>query len=224
VDTNIFFPNQIKQRQSKCIFFNAGKFEVRKGHLELAQAFELAFKDNDEVELWLCCDNRFYKNNENNWWKQYFREFCGNRVKFIPWQDTDGQIAKIMRQVSVGVFPAKAEGWNLELLETMSCGIPCIATNYSGHTEFCTSDNCDLIPITKLEPAIDKCPCHPNGFWFNGFGEWASVDINILAEFMVSAYNKWKDGYVNVAGIETGKKYDWSNVANILIERLKQWN
>ena len=68
-----------------------------------------------------------------------------------------------MSQTDCGVFPARAEGWNLELLEMMSCGKNVIATNYSSHTEFCNSENCMLVETTELEDAHD-------GKWFRGQG------------------------------------------------------
>ena len=53
-----------------------------------------------------------------------------------------------MSQVDCGVFPSRAEGRNLELLEMMSAGKHVITTDYSAHTEFCTKDNAGLVPIT----------------------------------------------------------------------------
>ena len=73
-----------------------------------------------------------------------------------------------MRQVDVGVFPVRAEGWNLELLELLSCGKHVITTDYSGHTEFINNSNSRIIEIDKLETAQD-------GVWFHGTGEWAEL-------------------------------------------------
>ena len=75
-----------------------------------------------------------------------------------------------MKQTDCGVFPARAEGWNLELLEMMACGKHVITTNYSAHTEFCNKDNCFLVDINELETAHD-------GVFFSGeYGHWASFD------------------------------------------------
>ena len=68
-------------------------------------------------------------------------------------------------------------------------GKPVIATNYSGHTQFCDALNCALVDIEKTEPAFD-------GVWFDGkVGEWASLDqnqIQQLANHMKVAYETWK--------------------------------
>ena len=66
-----------------------------------------------------------------------------------------------MSKVDVGIFPSRAEGWNLEILELMSCGKHIITTNYSAHTEFCNKENALLVDIDELETAYD-------GKWFLG--------------------------------------------------------
>ena len=73
----------------------------------------------------------------------------GNKIRMIPRQKTQNDVYNIMIQTDCGVFPARAEGWNLELLEMMACGKQVIATNYSAHTEFCNPDNCRLINTAK---------------------------------------------------------------------------
>ena len=58
VDREIFNESNNKESQ-KCIFFNCGKWEVRKGHDVLHKAFKDAFGKNDEVELWMMTQNPF---------------------------------------------------------------------------------------------------------------------------------------------------------------------
>jgi glycosyltransferase involved in cell wall biosynthesis len=112
-----------------------------------------------------------------------------------------------MRQAHCGVFPSRAEGWNMELLEMMSCGRQVITTEYSAHTEFCNHNNSHLIPITSLEEAFD-------GIWFQGQGQWAQLDkdaVDMLSSLMVKVY---KAGPLkNYSGIETAKKFSWDNSA-----------
>jgi len=54
------------------------------------------------------------------------------------------------------VLPSRGEGWGRPHIEAMSMGLPAIATNWSGNTEFMLEDNSYLIPINGLEPV-------PNG-------------------------------------------------------------
>ena len=215
VDREIFNEEKNNVSDTQLSFFNCGKWEVRKGHDVLFRAFQLAFPEGvRDVKLFMMCENPFPQAKQQA--EQFQNMYASDiRVKLIPRVNTSEEVAQIMGQVDCGVFPARGEGWNLELLEMMSMGKPVIATNYSGHTEFCDSTNCALVDIERLEPAFD-------GVWFDGnTGEWASIgqnQIKQLAEHMRRTYEVWKKGPVtNPAGIETAKKFTWANSAEKLL-------
>ena len=135
----------------------------------------------------------------------------GNRVKIIPKQKSQISVADIMKSTDCGVFPARAEGWNLELLEMMACGKHVIATDYSGHTEFCDDDNCMLIETDTLEEANDEK-------WFTGQGEWAHIgdkQIDLIAAYMRDIHALKQGGHLeeNAIGVETAKRFSWENSA-----------
>ena len=95
------------------------------------------------------CDNPFIGEGNQNWQNLYKNSKLGSKIRMIPRQKTHQDVMSIMRQADCGVFPSRAEGWNLELLEMMALGKDVIATNYSAHTEFCNENNCRLIEIKK---------------------------------------------------------------------------
>jgi glycosyltransferase involved in cell wall biosynthesis len=210
VDGDIFNPSKVgASRPGKTIFFNCGKWEVRKGHPELAVAFARAFKPSDAVELWLMCDNPFYPADLVNSFKSKFTNSpMGGNIKFINRVEHHSQVAKIMSSATVGVFPAKAEGWNLELLEMLALGKHVITTNYSGHTEFCNAENAHLIEPTGMETAVDN-------IWFKGQGNWCTFEINDVAEQMAALHELNMSGKlgINEKGIEAGRKFTWENAA-----------
>jgi glycosyltransferase involved in cell wall biosynthesis len=214
VDRNIFNPTRSNRLKGKTVFFNCGKWEVRKGHPEIAQAFNMAFTPKDDVELWMMCENPFYNQEIKSKFENMFLLSPMGRagkIKLLPRVDTHLQVAKIMGAATIGVFPAKAEGWNLELLEMMAMGKYVIATNYAGHTEFCNDENAALLESTGLEPAKD-------GIWFHGQGNWSTFSIDDLAAIM-KQYHIGRDHLdVNEAGVETGRKFSWENSARKLLE------
>jgi glycosyltransferase involved in cell wall biosynthesis len=233
VDPKIFTPKL--SRRKPTIFFNCGKWEVRKGHLDLALAFSYAFKPDDDVELWMMCHNPFLTEEENQEWINYYKSTTmGHKIRFLPRVEADMQVAEIMQQADCGVFPSKAEGWNLEALEMLACGKQVIATEYSAHTEFLTEDNSFLVPITGVVPAYDRTDWMPDK-WFMGQGNWGLFDQGmhrvdditgtsmletVVAMQTVHTMKKNGDLELNEEGIETAQKYSWRNTAETLIHSL----
>ena len=219
VDRNIFRESVSNRKET--IFYNCGKWETRKGHDILVQAFNEAFTEEDDVELWMMCDNPFYPEEENFKWERLYRTSkLGEKIRIVPRQETQADVYNIMSQTDCGVFPARAEGWNLELLEMMSCGKAVIATNYSSHTEFCNEENCMLVEITELEDAHD-------GKWFRGQGKWAKIEeaqITQVAEYMRETHEKKKKDELNInqAGVDTAKKFSWKNSAEKILEAIEK--
>src|SRR6056300_619140 len=215
VDNKIFQPCEIKDGPT--VFFNCGKWEVRKGHDVLVDIFNSAFSDDYNVELWMMCDNPFLSAEEDEKWKnKYLSRPIGYKVRFISRKRTHDEVYNIMAQVDCGIFPSKAEGWNLEPLELMACGKHVIITNYSAHTEFCNTKNSYLIDIDELEPAYD-------GKWFNGkVGSWAKIgqdQIEQTINHMRTVHSLKQDGQlkVNEEGIKTSKEFTWENTAKEIL-------
>lgn len=215
IDPSIF-SDQVSLRK-ETIFFNCGKWEIRKGHDIISKAFDRAFEPDDDVELWMMCGNPFYSAQENyDWEREYKTCKMGSKVRMIPKQRDQFSVADIMKTSDCGVFPARAEGWNLELLEMMACGKHVIATNYSGHTEFCDNENSMLIECDELEDAHD-------GKWFNGQGQWAKIDdkqIDMIAAYMRDIHMLKQSGHLekNIAGLETAAKFSWENSAKKIMD------
>lgn len=206
------------------IFINVGKWEVRKGHDKLVRWFNEAFTPQDAVELWLMNYNMFYTPEQN-------RELAleakntklGDKISIIPRQSKYDDVITIMSQADCGVFPARAEGWNLEVLELMSLGKEVIATNYSGHTEFCVNSGVRLVDINKMELAHGR-----DGFdsmWFKGQGKWASLDNSVKEQFIqeMRKVHELKQAHIlglNRTNIETANRFSWTNSAQTLLRAI----
>jgi len=219
VDGNIFFPESYNSwninsfKNEKTIFFNCGKWEKRKGHDILCEAFKAAFEDSDEVELWMMNSNPFLSSDQTLEWHNKYKM---TNVKILDRARTQFDLANIMRAVDCGVFPSRAEGWNLEALELMSCGKSVIITDYSAHKEFCNSNNSLLIEIDELESAND-------GIWFHGQGRWAKFGKNQFDNLvnhlrMFHSRRKEVGVVINTAGLETACEYTWKNSARKVLE------
>ena len=217
VDTDIFTPSKPSKRENT-IFLNVGKWEIRKGHDILIECFNKAFNKNDKVELWLLCDNIFLQDGGKSWVDKCKNSNLAGKIRIIPRQNTHQNIKDIMDQADVGVFPARAEGWNLELLEMMSIGKNVITTNYSAHTEFCNNSNSKLIECDQLETANDN-------IWFHNFGSWVYLGDEQQEQLICHMRNLHIDKQnnnlnINYSGIDTGQKFSWKNSAKKLIEAI----
>jgi glycosyltransferase involved in cell wall biosynthesis len=217
VDSEIFLQNNDSINTNETIFFNCGKWEIRKGHDVLVDMFNMAFEPEDNVQLWMMTSNPFLNAEQDTEWKKLYKDSkMGDKIHFIDRVKTQSEVYNIMSKTDCGVFPSRAEGWNLELLEMMACGKQVIATDYSAHTEFCNSDNALLIDIHDTEAAFD-------GIWFNGNGQWAKIDEDSKEQCInhMRSVHKLKQENVlttNANGITTAKNYTWDNTANKIME------
>jgi len=222
VDSSIFTTEK-NPSNSSTVFINIGKWEIRKGHDILVEAFNNAFDKQDDVELWMMNHNPFLtQEQEKEWHRLYLNSRLGRKIKIIPRVESHIEVAEIMRQADVGVFPSRAEGWNLEALEMMSMGKYVILTNYSAHTEFATEINSKLINIDETEEAHD-------GIWFHGQGEWASLGENQIEQLIAHMktmhelkQREYSEGRQNnnERGMKTGQEFTWDNSAKKIIEAI----
>lgn len=214
VDREIFHEDIPVDRWSPdyTVFVNVGKWEVRKGHDVLISAFNKAFRPTDKVVLKLAPANPFIGDANQRWVRACSGSGMGKQIYIHPERmQTQHEVAKFLRSADCGVFPARAEAWNLELLEAMSCGLPCIATRYAGHTEYADEGNCRLIAIDDYEDARD-------GVWFYGQGQWARLGDDQegqLVGHMRAVHRLKQTGSLepNRAGIETAKRFTWRATA-----------
>lgn len=211
VDSTIFNPNLIKTRSdNKYVFLTIGKWEVRKAHDLLPSIFKKAFPNETDVELWILAaehTNSYSKPEEITEWKNLYR---ANNIRVITGVESHHDVAQLIANSDCGLYISRAEGWNLELLETMSMNKPVIATNYSAHTEFCTSDNCYLVDIDNTEKAYD-------GKVFRGQGSWAKIGQNQIDQTIEHMRNLYKNRInTNIEGVKTAQKLSWKNSASII--------
>lgn len=218
VDNTIFDKNKRVERKKDepYRFLNIGKWEYRKGHDFLIEAFNNAFTDKDNVELVLCPHNFFINDEQTKEWHDlYMASPLKDKILFIRRLERQEDIAYLINSCDCGIFPSRAEGWNLGLLECMSMGLDTIATNYSAHTEFCNQDNCHLLEIKESESAFDGV------FFKNGIGNWAQLDDKVMEQCVAAMRKSYTNRKVNEGGIKTGQIYTWNNTATTLINSIR---
>lgn len=213
VDTSIFRPNKNLSDCRFTSFVNMGKWEIRKGHDILVDVFNAAFEPEDKVRLMLLTENPFLNETQRNEWiNMYKNSKLGDKIDILPRAKNQYFVSDIMNAADCGIFPSRAEGWNLEALEMMACDRPIIITNCTAHTEFCTSENSYLVDVPYKEPAFD-------GIWFDGEqGSWHNIDeaaFDQMVEYMRQVHKDKQENceLSNPSGLATAKKFSWIETA-----------
>lgn len=204
-------------REDKFVVGNIGKWEFRKGHDLIPLIFAEALGEFDDVELHMLAHNRFAGPEINKEWEDYYKSKLGNKVVFHGRYDQHSSIPQVINNCHVGLYPSRAEGWNMPALETLACGRHLIINNYSASTEFANKDNAFLVQPSGMEVAED-------GFFFqSGIGYWSTIDYKPYVDILRQLYLDWRKGAfnINTNGIETSKLLSWANTVD-KIEKV--WN
>ena len=140
VDTQIFYPEKVdlledyKDNRFKFLLF--GRWEYRKATKEIIETFLKTFDKDEPVDLIVSVDNLYSidgMNSTEERLKHY--GFEDDRIKIKSFVSREDYI-KYMKTGHVFLSCSRGEGWNLPLIEAMSCGIPAIYSNWSGQLEF----------------------------------------------------------------------------------------
>jgi glycosyltransferase involved in cell wall biosynthesis len=216
VDREIFrFVDRVEPGAT--MFLNVGKWEVRKGHDVLIEAFCKAFTRTDDVRLVLVAHNPFYSADESRQWVDIYRSSpLAEKIQVVEERlPSQREVAKVMASADCGVFPFRAEGWNMDLAEMMAMGKNVIATNYSAPTEYLTPENARLIRVDRMEDAHDAK-------WFHGQGQWAQLgdpQVEELVEHLRAVHRVKQDGGLrpNAAGRDTMAELSWDRTAQRIV-------
>lgn len=137
-----------KVRDSNVFRFLAiGKYEERKGYTQLFEAFKLAFENNPNVELIVkadCFANLDVKKHELN---IKINDLNVENIRIAEGAFSVNDMVALYNYADCFVYPSRAEGWGLPLIEAIACGLPVLATNYSGHGEFLSKIDGYYVPI-----------------------------------------------------------------------------
>jgi glycosyltransferase involved in cell wall biosynthesis len=210
-------------------FLSIGKLELRKGHMAILDALPMLSRAIDVYAHW---DNPFLSGDyigsalsKKGWRKEpeiialpdlpqvtlykYTKEGCRSTV-YVTTRRFSSQtpIRELMKHCDFGLYPYFAEGWNLPLIECLSSGMPCIATNYSGPTQYLEVDH--YYPIR----AFTKSFANDGVFFRKANGRWCVVEPETIAESIedfLSDYSRLSQMSKNLKGF--GQRWSWENVA-----------
>ena len=159
------------------------KFERRKGFPELLEGYAKAFGGDPTAKLLLKSDSLYLMQRAEDAYQNDIAEMrktldqAGiDNAAFLNGELSDDDLAHLYNACDVLLFPSRAEGWGLPLVEAVASGMPVATTFYSGHTEF-------LTPIKDKVGLLDHrmIPVDKGG----ARGEWAYADSETIAARLI---------------------------------------
>ncbi|HWI03583.1 MAG TPA: glycosyltransferase, partial [Acidimicrobiales bacterium] len=120
----------------------------------------------------------------------------------------DYQMGSLYRSADCFVLPTRGEGWGMPVLEAMACGLPAIATDWSGPADFLTTDLGYPLHVAAMVNAEARCP------YYDGF-QWAEPDAEHLRFLFREVFDHPEDARSKglAAAAEVARNYTWQQVA-----------
>ena len=223
-----------ENKQDPFTFLHVGKFEERKGTLQIIRCFFKAL-ENESARLVMHVDNPFtndYSAIEKTMTELGFISTTpvGDNpliyrrkslaVIFSPAFENHFEVANLYQMADAAVFASRAEGWGLCLLESIVSGIPTIVGNWTGPTEYLSNYYPELLTLKGVkEKAKDST-------WFIGDrGDWTvptneSLEVAIKIAFhRARDFRKTEEWKNHVA---MARCYTWDHAAKMLEYALQQ--
>lgn len=137
---------------------------TRKNWDKVVVAFFRAFGDDERFKLIIKA-------------RKFPINFTNSNIEVITEDYSDEQMADLYRKCHVMVFPSSGEGFGLPPREFAATGGVALVTNWGGMADDVHQWSIPL-PVTMTDAWKDK----PE--WFGKLGQWADVDVAILADQM----------------------------------------
>lgn len=182
VDVDYFHPG-IKgfRPSSRFTFLSVFEWGERKGAELLLRAYADEFDKADDVLLLLSIYNRDPGVDVYREVEKLGLPPGPPIVAMVNPEFAGYQMGSVYRSADCFVLPTRGEGWGMPVLEAMACGLPAIATGWSGPADFLNDGNGYPLQVKRMVEAKAKCP------WYDGF-DWAEPDIDHLRFLMREVY------------------------------------
>src|SRR3990172_2289083 len=200
-------------------FIFVGATVLRKGIDILLQAYGQAFSPEEDVCLVIKDHSKdvFYSGIK---YKKEILNLVNDKsypeLIYIDKFLSTEELASLYRACDVGVFPYRAEGFSIPILETMACGVPSIVPNFGACLDFCTPSNSFLVPVKRINVPVKGT------FMINTLGlreeveevDFCEMSVDILASFLIKAFHTSNDELKrkSSAGVQVAhNNFKWSN-------------
>jgi autotransporter strand-loop-strand O-heptosyltransferase len=220
VDVDTFFPEEVEPldtyKDGRFKFLLFGRWDYRKSTKEVIQTFLKTFNKDEPVDLVVSIDNRWGEQMDGfKTTKERLENYnlMDDRIKQLSFTSREDYI-KYLKTGHVFLSCARSEGWNLPLIEAMSCGTPSIYSECSGQLEFAEGRG---IPVRIDSEKSANSNDYGRYTMSDLPGNYYEPDFNHLSEVMRDVYDNYKT-YKEKSlkeSIEIREQFNWDKVAEI---------
>ena len=180
VDGQEFFPISDEKLSDKFTFIIVGKYEYRKATEEMINCWLEVFDKETypDIKLVLSVDNMFDRKNVEHK-LNLLEQLNDSRIEILHFPPRAEYINRLQTS-HVFLSCSRSEGWGLPLIESVACGVPSIALNYSAQVEY--SKNISHLVNVKEMKKSDIFP-----------GEYGEPDFEHFKTLMKFIYDNWDD-------------------------------
>jgi autotransporter strand-loop-strand O-heptosyltransferase len=200
-------------------FMIFGRWDTRKSTTEMVKAFVDVYGNNNSVQLILSADNPFGRDGMESTeerLKHYGLECSNIKVLHFPPRE---EYIQWMQHGDCLLSCSRSEGWNLPLMEAISCGTVSICSDWGGHLQFADGVSYKVNVPNELPPK-DVFMLGDE----HDFGVWGEPDFNHLAQVMENVYkdfDKCQEHSLKMSEI-VREEYTWENAAKIAEGHIKE--
>lgn len=219
VDSSKFNSNNLKNEDTSVFrFLSVAKYESRKGIDLLVEAFNEAFKGDEKIILTLSINNPHDSSFNPERWVQFLSYKLKYPINNIRAVSHVKDISELYRTHHCAVFPTKAEGIGLPIVEAMASSLPTIVSYNTGITEYANDKNAILLKNLIKEPVYDIL-FFPNK---GQLGSWNVPTKKELMEKMMWVYNNYEEAKKigKQAEQDMKKNYSWEIAADEFIKEV----
>jgi glycosyltransferase involved in cell wall biosynthesis/tetratricopeptide (TPR) repeat protein len=214
------------RKEKRYTFLSIFDWTLHKGWDVLLRAFHSEFEKDDQVQLILkvWSTNGYTQQDLVEQAAEFASKelawdiLSDERVRFVSDRLNLEEMASLYQLVDCYVLPSRGEGWGRPYMEAMATGLPVIATNWSGNTEFMSPTNSYLIDY-RLEDVPERA--WREVLTYRGH-RWAEPSLGHLKTLMREVYeNPDKARLIGVkAAGDIAKNYSRQAVGKIMTAEL----
>ena len=213
VEKNTFYPEEVSYDKyysdGRFKFIMFGRWEFRKCTKEIIRTFLDTFTQDEPVDLILSVDNGWAMDECKSTQERLIRHgFRDDRLKTISFCDREDYV-KFLKKGHVFLSCSRGEGWNLPLIEAMSCGTPSIYSNCSAQLEYASEKGLPVNVLRQIPSDTDD-------------GLYHEPDFKHLSTVMRDAYVNYSQHKEKAVKDSESirEKFCWEVAAKIASERI----